>query len=226
TAPDATGAVLAEPNPAQPALSQPDDDEDRESARVFADKGEQDFKGGNYKGAVYSWKHALVDDPENGVLVLMFSQALLATGEYAQSAGAVQQGVQLLPSDQWGVVIENFRELYGKAGDYSEQIKSLEKAMKEKPEDPALRFLAGYHYFFLGYPQQALDQLDKGLKKAPRDQVAKKLRDQVDARLREQQAKEQPTPAPAATTPSTPSATPAATPPANPPPPPPGDAGS
>ena len=189
TAPDATGAVLAEPDPAQPALSQPDDDEDRESARVFADKGEQDFKGGNYKGAVYSWKHALVDDPENGVLVLMFSQALLATGEYAQSAGAVQQGVQLLPSDQWGVVIENFRELYGKAGDYSEQIKSLEKAMKEKPEDPALRFLAGYHYLYLGYPKQAIDQFDRVLKAAPRDQIAKKLREAATAKLKEAEAK-------------------------------------
>ncbi|MFM7161255.1 MAG: tetratricopeptide repeat protein, partial [Planctomycetaceae bacterium] len=150
TAPGAGNAAAAEPDPAQPVLSQPDDDEDRESARVFADKGEQDFKGGNYKAAVYSWKHALVDDPENGVLVLMFSQALLATGEYAQAAGAVQQAVQLLPGDQWGVVIENFRELYGKAGDYSEQIKSLEKAMKDKPEDPGLRFLAGYHYLYLG----------------------------------------------------------------------------
>ena len=218
--PAAEAAATSEQAPPLPT------EDDRESALVFAERGETDFRNGDYKNAVYSWKHALVDDPENGVLVMMLAQGMFATGEYSQAAGAVQQGLQMLPRDKWGVVVENFRELYGQAPDYTTHLRALEKTIREKPEDPALRFLAGYHYFFLGYPQQALDQLDKGLKKAPRDQVAKKLRDQVDARLREQQAKEQPTPAPAATTPSTPSATPAATPPANPPPPPPGDAGS
>jgi len=172
-----------------PATTPEVDEDDRESARVFADKGEQDFKAGNYKGAVYSWKHALVDDPENGVIVLMFSQALLATGEFPQAAGAVQQAIQLLPTEQWGVVIENFRELYGKAGDYSAQIKSLEKAMKDAPEEPALRFLAGYHYLYLGYPKQSIDQLDRVLKSAPRDQVAKKLREVAVKKLKEAEEK-------------------------------------
>jgi hypothetical protein len=208
-------------------------DEDRESSLVFAERGETDFRNGDYKNAVYSWKHALVDDPENGVLVMMLAQGLFATGEYSQAAGAVQQGLQMLPRDQWGVVVENFRELYGQRQDYTTHLRALEKSIREKPEDPALRFLAGYHYFFLGYPQQALDQLDKGLKKAPRDQVAKKLRDQVDVLLREQQAKDQPIPAPANTPPATtspastpPTTTPPANPPAPPPPPPAGDAGT
>ena len=225
TAPPDAAAGAAETEPPPPT------DEDRASSLVFAERGETDFRNGDYKNAVYSWKHALVDDPENGVLVMMLAQGLFATGDYSQAAGAVQQGLQMLPRDKWGVVVENFRELYGQRQDYTTHLRALEKSIREKPEDPALRFLAGYHYFFLGYPQQALDQLDKGLKKAPRDQVAKKLRDQVDARLREQQAQEQPAPAPATTPPgSTPPATPPppTTPPATPtaPPPPPGDAGA
>lgn len=224
TAPPPTGpAAEAAATPGQEPP--PATDDDRESALVFAERGENDFRNGDYKNAVYSWKHALVDDPENGVLVMMLAQGLFATGEYSQAAGAVQQGLQMLPRDKWGVVVENFRELYGPAQDYTTHLRALEKTIREKPEDPALRFLAGYHYFFLGYPQQALDQLDKGLKKAPRDQVAKKLRDQVDARLKEQQAKDQPAPAPATTPPAT--SPPANTPPTNPPPPPPaGDAGA
>lgn len=213
--------------PADNAGLTPPDEGDRESSLVFAERGETDFRNGDYKSAVYSWKHALVDDPENGVLVMMLAQGLLATGEFPQSAGAVQQGLQMLPQEKWGVVIENFRELYGQRADYTTHIRALEKAIREKPDDPALRFLAGYHYLYLGYPKQAMDQLDKGLKSAPRDQVAKKLRAYAEARQKEAEAKGQP----AAATPATP-ATPAApatptTPPLPPPPPPPppGDAG-
>ena len=196
---------------------------DRESSLVFAERGETDFRNGDYKSAVYSWKHALVDDPENGVLVMMLAQGLLATGEFSQSAGAIQQGLQMLPQEKWGVVVENFRELYGQRADYTTHIRALEKAIREKPEDPALRFLAGYHYLYLGYPKQAMDQLDKGLKSAPRDQVAKKLRTYAESRLKESESKNQ-TAAPAApSVPSNPNVP--ATPPAPPPPPPPGDAG-
>jgi Tfp pilus assembly protein PilF len=152
-------------------------------AEVFAQKGENDFKGGDYKSAVYAWRHAVLDDPQNGVLTLMLAQGLFATGTFDEAAGAVQQGLQLLPEDQWGVVVSNYKELYGKIGDYTSQLRALEKAVKQQPDDPGLRFLLGYHYGFLGYPQQAVKQLDKALELAPADQLAQKLRDQLNAKL-------------------------------------------
>ena len=152
-------------------------------AEVFAQKGENDFKKGDYKSAVYAWRHALLDDPQNGVLALMLAQGLFATGSFDEAAGAVQQGMQLLPEDQWGVVVSNYKELYGKIGDYTAQLRALEKAAKEQPDDPGLRFLLGYHYGFLGYPQQAVKQLDKTLELAPADQLGQKLRDQFNAKL-------------------------------------------
>jgi tetratricopeptide (TPR) repeat protein len=162
--------------PTQPATTGSD-------AEVFAQKGENDFKAGDYKSAVYAWRHALLDDAQNGVLTLMLAQGLFATGSFDEAAGAVQQGLQMLPEDQWGVVVSNFRELYGKVGDYTTQLRALEKAVKQQPDDPGARFLLGYHYGFLGYPQQAVKQLDKALELAPADQLAQKLRDQFNAKL-------------------------------------------
>ncbi|HWB14040.1 MAG TPA: tetratricopeptide repeat protein [Pirellulales bacterium] len=162
--------------PAQQAVAGSD-------AEVFAQKGENDFKGGDYKAAVYAWRHAVLDDSQNGVLMLMLAQGLFAVGSFDEAAGAVQQGLQLLPEDQWGVVVSNYKELYGKIGDYTSQLRALEKAVKQQPDDPGLRFLLGYHYGFLGYPQQAVKQLDKALELAPADQLAQKLRDQWNAKL-------------------------------------------
>jgi len=80
-------------------------------------------------------------------------------------------------------VIVNFRELYGNVPAYTTQLRELEKAVAEKPDNPARRFLAGFHYAYLGYPQFAIDQLDKGLKAQPNDEMAKQLRDEMQAKL-------------------------------------------
>jgi tetratricopeptide (TPR) repeat protein len=165
-------------NPKTPAK-----DKDADNAKVFAEKGENDFKTRDYKSAAYAWKHAALDDPTNGVLVMMLAQAFFATGQFDEAAGAVQQGMQLLPKEEWGVVVKNYKELYTNIQDFTDQLRALEKAVKEKPNDPALRFLAGFEYAYLGFPKEAVDQLDKGLKAAPRDQMAKKLRDEMTSKL-------------------------------------------
>ncbi len=44
-------------------------------------------------------------------------------------------------------------------------------------DDPALRFLLGYHYGYLGYTKQAVQELDKALDLEPRALGSQKLRD-------------------------------------------------
>jgi len=145
------------------------------TAEEFAQIGEAAFKGRDYKGALRAWRHSLVDDPENGVLMLMLSQALFATEKFSESAGAIQVAMQILPQEKWDVVVKNFRDLYGKGDDYTAQIRALERAARRKPDDAGMRFLLGYHYGFLGYPIEAVKQLQKCLSVAPQDEVAKKL---------------------------------------------------
>jgi hypothetical protein len=138
--------------------------------------GEDAFKAGNYSDAVYNWRHALVDTPQNGVLAMMLGQALFAVGSYNEAAGVTQMGMLLLPPDQWGVVVKNYRELYPNIQNYTDQLRALERARKEKPDDPALRFLLGFHYLYLGYPSQATRELDKVIQLEPKDEFAQKLR--------------------------------------------------
>jgi tetratricopeptide (TPR) repeat protein len=156
---------------------------DPNATASFADKGEAAFKSGDYSGAAYAWKHAVVDTPENPVLGLMLSQALFATGKYDEAAGMAQAAMSQLPKDKWGVVVANSRELYGNYQDYTNQLRTLEAAARAKPNDPAMRFLLGYHYAYLGYPQQALDQLNKVLSIAPNDEGTKQLRDELQSKV-------------------------------------------
>ena len=176
-------AATDAPPPVVPSTNPPAAEFDKTSgaasglptAEEFAQIGEAAFKSRDYKGAVRAWKHGLVDDPQNSVLVLMLSQGLFATEQFSESAGAIQAAMQTLPQEKWDVVVKNFRDLYGKGEDYTAQVRSLEKAAREKSDDPALRFLLGYHYGFLGYPAEAVKQLEKCVKLAPQDESARKL---------------------------------------------------
>jgi tetratricopeptide (TPR) repeat protein len=83
----------------------------------------------------------------------------------------------MLPEAEWNKVVKNYSELYGNIEDYTNRLKALEKARDDKPDEPALRFLLGYHFGYLGYPQQAVRELDKALDLQPQDLGAEKLRD-------------------------------------------------
>ncbi len=144
-------------------------------ASSYADRGELAFRSGNYSQAAYDWRHALVDQPQNGTLGMMLAQALFATGDYDDAAGATQMAMGLLPQDQWGVVVKNYTDLYPNAGNFTTQLRALEKARNDKPEDPALRFLLGFQYNYLGYPQQAARELQKTVTLAPQDEMSRQL---------------------------------------------------
>ena len=126
--------------------------------------------------------------------MMLIAQALFATGEYDEAAGAVQLGMQMLPVEKWGTVVEHYRELYSKIGDYTTQLRTLEKVRNEKPEEPALRFLLGYHYGFLGYPKDGLKQLDKCVELAPQDELAQKLQERMKDLLNPKPVSAKPTP--------------------------------
>ena len=155
----------------------------------FGASGEAEFKAGNYDKAVKMWRHAVLDDPKNGVLVMMLGQGLFASGKFDEAAGATQQGMLLLKEEDWGVVVTNYRELYAKIGDYTTQLRVLEKARKDKPEDPALRFLLGFHYGYLGFPNEATRELDKAITLAPQDELAGRLKEVLDAKLKKDSGK-------------------------------------
>jgi tetratricopeptide (TPR) repeat protein len=167
-APDANAVAALEP--------------DADSAAQFAEQGEANFRAGKYREALRDWKHALVDDPRNGGVMLLLAQTLFALGQYDEAAGATQAAMQMLPEDKWGVVATNYSQLYGNTADYTTQLRALEKARTDEPDNPALRFLLGFHYGFLNYPKNAVKELDKALTLVPKDLGSFKLRQMFAAK--------------------------------------------
>jgi tetratricopeptide (TPR) repeat protein len=170
-----TPAANTAANPATPPAEQV------ASADAFDVKGEADFKAGNYPAAIQDWQHALVDTPHNGGDMLLLAQSLFASGQYQPAAGAVQLGMQMLPQEQWGNVLKHFADLYPNNQAFTDQLRALEKSRKTNPNDPATRFLLGYEYGYLGYPKQAVAELDKAIGLRPQDRGAVVMRNQFAA---------------------------------------------
>jgi hypothetical protein len=170
------------------------------TAADFAGQGEADFKAGKYEGSVRNFRHALVDDPANAGVLILLGQALLAVGQFDEAAGATAMAMQALPQDKWGAVVENYKQLYGNADDYSNQLRALEKARDARPDSPALHFLLGYQFAFLGYRDQALRELDMAIQLEPKDRIAKALRDRIGG---QSNASPAPPPPPAPSAPPT-----------------------
>ena len=127
-----------------------------ESAADFISRGEDAMQAGKYREALSHWQHALVDLPQDGGTILLVAQALFALGQFNDAAGAAQLGMQMLSEEDWGIVVKNFGQLYSDSGEYSKQLQKLEEARDQTPDDPALRFLSGYQYGYLGYRDRAL----------------------------------------------------------------------
>ena len=166
-----------------PASSSTTDNAKIAKSNEFTERGAVAFKSAKYEQAVYAWRHAVVDDPQNPELVLLLAQALFATGKFEESAGATQAAMRQLPKHAWGNVIERYRDYYGDPQDYTRQLRVLEKALGSKPDSPALRFLAGYHYGYLGFLKQSIEQLDKVVEIESRDEMAQQLRDEMNNKL-------------------------------------------
>jgi tetratricopeptide (TPR) repeat protein len=147
------------------------------SSEPFDRQGEYAFRAGDYMAANRAWQHAVVDDPSNGALAMKLALALFAVGKYREAAGTTQQVLMLLPQEKWGQAVGDYKKLYRNPKDYLDQLKNLAKAAADKPNDPALRFLLGFHYGYSGRVADAVRELNKLVQLEPKDQLGRKLRD-------------------------------------------------
>jgi len=144
----------------------------------FLRRAEEAFRNGRYDEAVRLVNHAAVESPGNGRLFLFMGQALFAIGQYGPAAGAIHQGMALLDPSDWGSVVRNFRNYYGNANDYTDQLRKLERFVGDKPDAVYAHFLVGYQYGYLGYPDHARNELNKAVALESRDELAGKLLEQ------------------------------------------------
>jgi hypothetical protein len=158
--------------------SPPSDTTDPAAARSeqFDLRGEYAFHARDYMAANRDWQHALVDDPSNGALAMKLALAMFAVGKYREAAGTTQQVLMFLPQEKWEQTVSGYKKLYANPKDYLDQLKSLAKAAADKPNDPALRFLLGFHYGYSGRVAEAVRELNKLVQLEPKDQLGRKLR--------------------------------------------------
>jgi hypothetical protein len=147
------------------------------SSESFDQQGEYAFRARDYMAANRDWQHAVVDDPSNGALAMKLALAMFAVGKYREAAGTTQQVLVLLPQEKWVQAVSDYKKLYANPKDYLDQLKSLAKAAADKPNDPALRFLLGFHYGYSGRVADAVRELNKLVQLEPKDQLGRKLRD-------------------------------------------------
>ena len=151
-------------------------------SRDFANQGVAAFQKGDYDGAASGLRHAIVEDPGNPILLMELGMALFAMGKYEEATGAIQTGMHQLPPDHWGMVVTHYADLYANPQDYTRHLHGLEQGVKAKPNDPSVRFLLGYHYGYLGFFKQSMEQLDKTIRIEPRDEMAKQLLNEIKNR--------------------------------------------
>jgi hypothetical protein len=161
--------------------TQPSGTNDLASVRSesFDRQGDYAFQARDYMAANRAWQHAVVDDPSNGTLAMKLALALFASGKYREAAGTTQQVLMLLPQEKWGQAVSDYKKLYANPKEYSDQLKSLAKAATDKPNDPALRFLLGFHYGYSGRVADAVRELNKLVQLEPKDHLGRKLRDLI-----------------------------------------------
>ena len=132
------------------------------TAADFAAQGEANFKAAKYEAAARDFRHALVDDPTNGGVLMLLGQSFFALGQYNDAAGSTELAMKSLPQDKWNAVVSNYQQLYGKAGDYTEQLRALEKALQRTSRRSRRRgCCSSFHYYYLGFAKRSLVELDK-----------------------------------------------------------------
>ncbi len=133
------------------------------------------FAAGEYHAALGAATAAAAADPANGKLQLYLAHCHFAVGEFEQSARALNSAFAQLPPEQWGLVIENFRQFY-KRNDYVKQFDELLSFSQQAGQKELGAALQAYHYRYLGHPDAAAEQLQIALQSAAPPQLAKELK--------------------------------------------------
>ncbi|MCE5266343.1 MAG: hypothetical protein LLG00_00455 [Planctomycetaceae bacterium] len=129
------------------------------------------FRSGDFGNAVRLAGHAALDDPRNPNVHLMLMLGLFAMGQYRPAAAEAHAVASLGEVPTWAMVYE----IYGSVEPYTEQLRALEKFVRENPKSAEARFLLGFEYLITGHREAAGPQLLAALKAMPRDRVAAEL---------------------------------------------------
>jgi tetratricopeptide (TPR) repeat protein len=125
----------------------------------------------NYENALKLTDEALAHLPHDAVIHEFRSLVLFALKRYAQSAAAIHAVLAVGPG--WDT--KTLVSLYPDMETYTAHLRALEDARDNNPKAADTRFLLGYHYLTLGYPDDAAQAFRRALEIQPKDEVARAL---------------------------------------------------
>jgi len=143
------------------------------------------FRNSKFADAVRLAGHGIVEMPREGRLYLFLSQALLATGDYRTAAAAAHQGMSLLKPQEWGHIVEHYKDYYPKTEArelYTKHMQGLTTYSKKHPKSASARFLLAYHYSFWGeraWPAARVELVEV-LRLESTDAIAARLLNRLD----------------------------------------------
>jgi len=149
------------------------------------------FQQGNYDQALSLVDGVIKDNPSDTVAHEFRALTLFALGRYDESAAVLDSTLAVAPGWSWATM----SQLYPDVGTYEQQLRKLEGATKDDPQNAASRFLLGYHYLVAGHQDAARRQFAKVVELQPKDRVAQQLLTGLE-KTEEPQANREPPPEP------------------------------
>jgi hypothetical protein len=160
------GYITAAPAGTRAAGEQPPEVKEAliRGAADYLTLGDDAFRQGRYSDAVHHYARTVEYAPDDGVLYLLLSDALFATGDYHYAAFALRRAVELEPK-----ILDNVIDKHGFYGDpleYDKQISLAEQYLNEHFLDEDARLILAANYLFAKRPSQCLDLLDSPFSQA------------------------------------------------------------
>jgi hypothetical protein len=134
------------------------------AADYYLTLGDRAFREGRYGDAVHYYAKAVEFSSEDGILYLILSDALFATGDYHYSAYALRKALELDPGLAKSVVDKH--SFYTDPTEFDRQLAILERYLEDHFEDDDARLVLAANYLFGSRPSAAVDLLESSFSKS------------------------------------------------------------
>ncbi|MEM9801939.1 MAG: tetratricopeptide repeat protein [Planctomycetota bacterium] len=128
------------------------------AAAYYLTQGDQAFQESRYGDAAHYYAKAVEYSPDSGILYLVLSDALFATGDYRYAAYALRQALSREPSLASNVIDK--RDFYAEPAEFERQLAVLELYVEDHVLDMDARLVLSANYLFGGRPADAVDLLE------------------------------------------------------------------
>ncbi len=150
----ATGAAITQ---GEGSMSIEREQELNRAADYYLTLGDRAFREGRYGDAVHYYAKAVEFSSQDGILYLILSDALFATGDYHYAAFSLRKALELDPALAQSVVDKH--SFYSDPAEFDRQLAILERYLEDHFEDDDARLVLAANYLFGNRPAAAVDLL-------------------------------------------------------------------